>query len=35
MLRKLVLALLLALQFGVVANVGLADDPPPECWPCR
>lgn len=34
MVRKLVFALLLALQFTVVANVASANIPIPPCFPC-
>jgi hypothetical protein len=33
MVRKVVFALLLALQFSVIANMASAY-PPPSCYPC-
>ncbi len=33
-MKKLFFLLLLALQFTVVANVSLADEPEPRCFPC-
>lgn len=34
MVRKIVFALLLALQFSVIANMASASVPPPSCYPC-
>jgi len=34
MVRKIVFALLLALQFSVIANMASASAPPPSCFPC-
>ena len=34
MVRKVVFALLLALQFSVVANLASAYSPAPSCFPC-
>jgi hypothetical protein len=34
MVRKIVFALLLALQFSAVANLASAGAPPPSCDPC-
>jgi hypothetical protein len=34
MVRKVVFALLLALQFSVVANMASAYIPSPSCFPC-
>ena len=33
-MKKLVLMLFLALQFTVVANFSLAEEPEPRCFPC-
>lgn len=33
-MKKTFLMLLLALQFAVAANVSLANDPEPRCFPC-
>jgi hypothetical protein len=33
-MKKLFLMLLLALQFTVVANLSLAQEPEPRCFPC-
>lgn len=33
-MKKLFLMLFLALQFTVVANLSLAQDPEPRCFPC-
>lgn len=35
MVRKVVFALLLALQFSVVANLASAYSPVPNCLPCN
>lgn len=34
MLKKLLLALVLALQFAAAANVTVNHVPWPTCWPC-
>jgi hypothetical protein len=34
MVRKIVFAFLLALQFSVVANMAFSYGPPPTCFPC-
>ena len=34
MIRKIVFAFLLALQFAAVANVAYSYIPPPTCLPC-
>jgi hypothetical protein len=34
MLKRFFLALLLVLQLSAVANVAVADDPFPGCFPC-
>jgi hypothetical protein len=34
MIRKVVFALLLTLQFSVVANMATAYSPAPGCFPC-
>lgn len=34
MIRKVLFALLLALQFSVVANMASAYSPAPGCFPC-
>jgi hypothetical protein len=33
-MKNLFLMLFLALQFTVAANISLADDPEPRCYPC-
>jgi hypothetical protein len=33
-MKKLFLMLFLVLQFTVVANISLAEDPEPRCFPC-
>jgi hypothetical protein len=35
MVRKVIFALLLALQFSVVANLASAYIPTPSCFPCN
>ncbi len=34
MLKKVLIILALAAQFGVIANKSLAYDPEPGCYPC-
>ncbi len=34
MIKTLVFAGILAVQFAAVANVASANDPMPGCWPC-
>jgi hypothetical protein len=34
MLKRIVVALILALQIGAIANVATAEVPFPQCWPC-
>jgi len=34
MLKRFAIALILALQFGAIANVATAEIPFPQCWPC-
>jgi hypothetical protein len=33
-MKKLILLVFLALQFTMVANFSLANEPEPRCWPC-
>jgi hypothetical protein len=35
MLKKALLVLFLAIQFGVIVNVATADAPMPGCFPCN
>jgi len=34
MLKRIVVALILALHIGAIANVASAEVPFPQCWPC-
>ncbi len=34
MLKKMMLTLILALQFSAIVNMANAEIPFPQCWPC-